>query len=186
MKATRRSIPACAGEPRPPAILPYACSILGLSPRVRGNRHDKNLPCVNRRTPAGLSPRVRGNPSLAIHEANDDLFRRSIPACAGEPRALVAAQLSPRHRSIPACAGEPAIQTGVHHGHQVVRVYPRVCGGTPSPGCVGNPGARVYPRVCGGTRDGLEDPGLLRDRSIPACAGEPTTDRQVLWKMLQC
>ena len=50
----------------------------------------------------GLSPRVRGN--LVARRARLD-YRRSIPACAGEPHAA---------------AGD--------RGHG--RVYPRVCGGT--------------------------------------------------------
>ena len=52
--------------------------------------------------PAGLSPRVRGN-RLAGAESQKD--RGSIPACAGEPRAIFCLVL-------------------------IVRVYPRVCGGT--------------------------------------------------------
>ena len=90
------SIPACAGEPlchirsrNSSEVYPRVCGgtspslaaaslIRGLSPRVRGNRRA--------RSPRGLS-------------------RRSIPACAGEPRSDSLA--SPDHK-----------------------VYPRVCGGT--------------------------------------------------------
>ena len=92
---------------------------------------------------AGLSPRVRGNhfdarprwPAL-----------RSIPACAGEPR-----------------AGQ--------RGRATQRVYPRVCGGTfiiP----VGAAGVKgLSPRV----RGNPEHAGRVQVqvRSIPACAGEP-------------
>ena len=74
-----RSIPACAGEPgrgalqgRPPEVYPRVCGgtvehvrlvvgIVGLSPRVRGNRLLAQLP---------------------------DMAARSIPACAGEPPAI--------------------------------------------------------------------------------------------------
>ena len=83
----------------------------------------------------GLSPRVRGNP---VGAAGGVSVVGSIPACAGEPK----------RRSLPASAA---------------RVYPRVCGGTRTPGAVrppplglsprvrGNREDRVYPRVCGGT-----------------------------------
>ena len=74
-----RSIPACAGEPGAAvgrrwngAVYPRVCggtsvpskcltSVVGLSPRVRGNRH------------------LSGRPAWA---------NRSIPACAGEPNRL--------------------------------------------------------------------------------------------------
>ena len=91
----------------------------------------------------GLSPRVRGNP----RKRKPEVFQSgSIPACAGEPPSR-----RPQHPS--------------------PRVYPRVCGGTPSayrryvlplgsiPACAGEPmprlpepgSGKVYPRVCGGT-----------------------------------
>ena len=93
----RRSIPACTGEPfrgraQKPAfkVYPrvyggtlhptlYPRREMGLSPRVRGNRHTGCLaPGI-----IGLSPRVRGNlPGLLI----DRLPIRSIPACTGEPQ----------------------------------------------------------------------------------------------------
>ena len=72
-------------------------------------------------------------------------------------------------RSIPAYAGEPV---GVRLACQVVKVYPRVCGGTSritltagfpyglSPRMRGNRAQSVYRRV--------------RRRSIPAYAGEPS------------
>ena len=50
----------------------------------------------------GLSPRVRGNPCLP-----------TMPP--------------PRMGSIPACAGEPSV---VPIDSEILRVYPRVCGGT--------------------------------------------------------
>ena len=53
----------------------------------------------------GLSPRVRGNLLRAVRVAGG------------------------YHRSIPACAGEPA---GYWRVSNEMRVYPRVCGGTPS------------------------------------------------------
>ena len=112
----------------------------------------------------GLSPRVRGNPgpSRGAHRG-----RRSIPACAGEP-AILAAGLR-KKRSIPACAGEP---------YRVVRwfawreVYPRVCGGTPQSPANDGRGSGLSPRVRGNpSRLAV---GNKLERSIPACAGEPS------------
>ena len=153
----RRSIPACAGEPKRGS--PGRCAA-GVYPRVCGGTSHSRSSILSRK---GLSPRVRGNRrsypvSVALH--------RSIPACAGEPsvyhpsrvrpavyprvcggtthrlQARVMRQgLSPRvrgnlsvcddgrpaGRSIPACAGEPQH----HFCHPTPpTVYPRVCGGT--------------------------------------------------------
>ena len=90
------SIPACAGEP-PSGT---RCSLLsGVYPRVCGGTlMHRTLPTVG----GGLSPRVRGNPP------------------ARTPRLYA-------HRSIPACAGEP--RAGPDYGGPGA-VYPRVCGGT--------------------------------------------------------
>ena len=153
----RRSIPACAGEPRRKlsrvashTVYPRVC---GGTPLIRPFRHRDG----------GLSPRVRGNLLLPIAPPAS---LRSIPACAGEPsRSPLAARrarvyprvcggtervfflamrangLSPRVRgnlllsasrtvpigSIPACAGEPKESP---HAPIVPTVYPRVCGGT--------------------------------------------------------
>ena len=156
-----RSIPACTGEPNEPepvagqyGVYPrvYGGTLsrhadpaigIGLSPRVRGNRSrgtERNLltrsipactgepflmhgkPSFNRVYPrvyggtppargkirprAGLSPRVRGNPIGISYSFS----------CGG---------------SIPACTGEPPYQTWQDGDHSV---YPRVYGGTFSPG----------------------------------------------------
>ena len=153
------SIPACAGEPlyaHPPsrALIVY--------PRVCGG----TLCCPP--FPRGgvcLSPRVRGNPALA---PISDIVVVSIPACAGEPA--------------------PGTVSVLHAG-----VYPRVCGGTrgggPDRDKVG-----CLSRVCGGTLTSTPtarrlrclsprvrgNPGrsarpCTRTRSIPACAGEPSS-----------
>ena len=133
----KRSIPACAGEPprqhprrRCPPVYPRVCGGTVRPPTVP---HDCR----------GLSPRVRGN---RPGKSNCNRIRRSIPACAGEPRGN-----RPRR-------GSPT-------------VYPRVCGGTwraadrsrgqwgLSPRVRGNPTILLIAAV-----------GL---RSIPACAGEP-------------
>ena len=92
---------------------------------------------------AGLSPRVRGN-------------RRGHARFLGTPG------------SIPACAGEPSLMMPLR---SVVKVYPRVCGGT----CASRPSSParsgLSPRVRGNPR---EDAVVVDSQgSIPACAGEP-------------
>ena len=54
------------------------------------------------------------------------------------------------------------------------RVYPRVCGGTPTYKNASGGQAKVYPRVCGGTMVAKDLQLVESPRgSIPACAGEP-------------
>ena len=94
--ARRGSIPACAGEPSA-----FNCPTVTIRvyPRVCGGTHWLRwAPSCT----AGLSPRVRGN---RVPRRPGGVPRRSIPACAGEPRLS-----SPPNTSS--------------------RVYPRVCGGT--------------------------------------------------------
>ena len=133
----QRSIPACAGEPS--AASGARCG-LKVYPRVCGGTP---LDGYGGNLDEGLSPRVRGNPPPCPHRPPG---RRSIPACAGEPRTAASA---------------PARRT----------VYPRVCGGTscPPPQCAGMPG--LSPRVRGNRYRII--PVAVADRSIPACAGEP-------------
>ena len=158
--------------------------MLGLSPRVRGNRSSgrgsthkdaRSIPACAGGTSdgesdsvivrCGLSPRVRGNPGPSILPASRDLG------------------LSPRVRgnqlteqdsvtrwsgSIPACAGEPE---AAKERNDRPGVYPRVCGGTIKDGTVHVGGNGLSPRVRGNPshfNDTLDVPG-----SIPACAGEP-------------
>ena len=94
-------------------------------------------------TVRGLSPRVRGNLSNGISRAETV-------------------------RSIPACAGEPAWRSRTRN---VIRVYPRVCGGTGfnGEGVITLDG--LSPRVRGNR--GAADARRQHDGSIPACAGEP-------------
>ena len=91
------SIPACAGEPCTSASAVCGASVY---PRVCGGTVH---PRLHRLPTYGLSPRVRGN-QLKVQRVR--VVIRSIPACAGEPRAG-------RQRKGQAW------------------VYPRVCGGTP-------------------------------------------------------
>ena len=152
-----RSIPACAGEPRPGRARPPSTRVY---PRVCGGTGRDGRAQLRL---DGLSPRVRGNHAVAVL---DDDRLGSIPACAGEPGRAVSrrprskvyprvcggtetwipiggstAGLSPRVRgnrsvaegrrlrirSIPACAGEPLVWSAMT---VLVAVYPRVCGGT--------------------------------------------------------
>ena len=97
----------------------------------------------------GLSPRVRGNPQC--------------------PAAQVIAVWS-----IPACAGEPA---AVYPATSAARVYPRVCGGTSVVVYYSGFRQGLSPRVRGNLF--AERYFAKRDRSIPACAGEPSgTDEE--------
>ena len=74
---SRRSIPACAGEPLTLLLrLPHA----RVYPRVCGGTACPEHESAQR---GGLSPRVRGN---RPYQSCPICLRRSIPACAGEPR----------------------------------------------------------------------------------------------------
>ncbi len=97
----------------------------------------------------GLSPRVRGNPCAA---SNKYMFVRSIPACAGEPKAA----------SIRLRGGS---------------VYPRVCGGTLVADHVNTTRAGLSPRVRGNPTPSPRQ--WSGPRSIPACAGEPRVSAAV-------
>ena len=99
----------------------------------------------------GLSPRVRGNPS---GRRSSSLRQGSIPACAGEPPSL-----SDRE-----C---------------MMRVYPRVCGGTSIRSRRAAREAGLSPRVRGNQLALLW--GESASGSIPACAGEPRATRSSSW-----
>ncbi len=193
-----RSIPACAGEPRrrlsaysPTTVYPRVCGgaasaqlwlgpARGLSPRVRGSRHH-----VDRRRRGSRSiPACAGEPGKSRLETR---FSWVYPrVCGGASRRFWHGWhrdgLSPRvrgslpmrmrwdanPRSIPACAGEPVV-----YGHPSVLygVYPRVCGGAGWELLGVSLCRGLSPRVRGSL--GLDLAALERDRSIPACAGEP-------------
>ena len=193
-----RSIPACAGEPCPPG---RRSARRGVYPRVCGGTLASARSACS---VAGLSPRVRGNLSLGTQHVP---AIGSIPACAGEPpwwtcfaatkrvyprvcggtyasgNALAILQgLSPRVRgnhlgkqrlhvtvrSIPACAGEPGCRAS---RVRCRTVYPRVCGGTSWMRCCAAAYSGLSPRVRGNRRFLIRR--YRRLRSIPACAGEP-------------
>ena len=140
--ANAPSIPACAGEP---VQKHRQTGRVGVYPRVCGGTHIGVSGVVAAR---GLSPRVRGNPDKTPVSGGP---ARSIPACAGEPR----------------CAGP---------GGGGGEVYPRVCGGTLSRRATNACILGLSPRVRGNRY--RTDAGLKRNRSIPACAGEPLSGPQ--------
>ena len=137
MRWKQRSIPACAGEPYVRAV--QVCRV-EVDPRVRGGAQLVHLLSI---VGKGRSPRARG--SLFSHQYHSP-FRRSTPACAGEPFAR----------------GGPEI---------VLAVDPRVRGGA----CIvtgNNIGvAGRSPRARGSLLCGAF--ANAHHRSIPACAGEP-------------
>ena len=193
------SIPACAGEPAEIEGDDYGQRVY---PRVCGGTDLTSSRCA---PIIGLSPRVRGN---RVAVGGGLSHRRSIPACAGEPGGRPQGSswrrvyprvcggtyphimithdlpgLSPRVRgnrhsgvtiagwygSIPACAGEPGEANLTNRG---LKVYPRVCGGTDGTTPTNPREYGLSPRVRGNRFAG--SPGLCHERSIPACAGEPT------------
>ena len=199
----QRSIPACAGEPRPGIgrcdrgrVYPRVC---GGTTYISSHQHDLR----------GLSPRVRGNRG---HKQGIGGHTGSIPACAGEPcpqpvhvppqsvyprvcggtadelmTDVEGNGLSPRVRgnrlarippcssvgSIPACAGEPG---GRPYRLSTPPVYPRVCGGTVQAGRSAIRLRGLSPRVRGNHRSCVA--GRVTRGSIPACAGEPIDERR--------
>ena len=72
-------------------------------------------------------------------------------------------------RSIPACTGEPQ---QAHYQTVGYAVYPRVYGGTAAATAWDQCQEGLSPRVRGNPRP--MNPAWARDRSIPACTGEPT------------
>ena len=196
--ASWRSIPACTGNPAPPAQGPVC---IGVYPRVYGESFPNRL-FSNPVT--GLSPRVRGIQQRRLDGAGQ---HGSIPACTGNP---------PRR---PATATTAWVYPRVYGESSTTRwgacryrgLSPRVRGipaPSPSrnrttgsiPACTGNPPSRprlppdhgVYPRVYGESmymyREIYQTQGLSprvrgipavdahpprSERSIPACTGNP-------------
>ena len=138
----QRSIPACAGEPRPVVnpLPPFR-----VYPRVCGGTVARALlPLAT----SGLSPRVRGNHPV---ECPPHRLQRSIPACAGEPPRLgvVPAALTVYPRvcggtgksgtATLRCSGlSPRVRGNLHISSSL-----RACGGS-IPACAGEPGAPEY------------------------------------------
>ena len=154
----------------------------GLSPRVRGNpAYENNNRRLNRSIPA-----CAGEPHAdALIDTPCKVYPR---VCGGTQSShatgVAAAGLSPRVRgnrlsagaarrppgSIPACAGEPQVDK---YWRFQMSVYPRVCGGTNVSCQVAPSRSGLSPRVRGNLYLSLRKHGYKR--SIPACAGEPTS-----------
>ena len=170
------SIPACAGEPlyrqfprRRRWVYPRVCGGTlvsrlksagpwGLSPRVRGNP----AASTNRSSIEGSIPACAGEPCYFCHFSA--LLRVYPRVCGGtHPRwspILTKQGLSPRVRgnrftacnghqcsgSIPACAGEPSVVRSLIAWS---KVYPRVCGGTPTSIWLAETASGLSPRVRG-------------------------------------
>ena len=194
------SIPAHAGEPRrgpqqpaPDRVYPRACggtsiafaedtAWLGLSPRMRGNRHHDQEPDLRRGSIPAHAGEPRGSSSPS---GRSGVYPR---ACGGtERRGSSTADrsgLSPRMRgnqscrsptgrkpgSIPAHAGEPRHSREALSGS---RVYPRACGGTCIGRCDTLATMGLSPRMRGNPARSERDPAT--DGSIPAHAGEPSS-----------
>ncbi len=198
MGEPKGSIPACTGKPVAPArivlevpVYPRvygethkgdkrACQVVGLSPRVRGNRVlPAVLVAVIRSIPACTGkPSTGGGPALA-----SSVYPRVYgETCMGGSRWALWGGLSPRVRgnriglvgtscsngSIPACTGKPR-QPPPHPRHP--EVYPRVYGETHHRIPNTHHTIGLSPRVRGNRTPRLAMPTPLR--SIPACTGKP-------------
>ena len=156
----------------------------GLSPRVRGNHIATPITDTEERS----IPACAGEPSFpAEYNCKEWVYPRVCGGTGPRSRAATSfASLSPRVRgnlvreggtraglrSIPACAGEPSPPCATQG---ILRVYPRVCGGTRYPGRGEGRDPGLSPRVRGnrvmfGRRNEMKG-------SIPACAGEPPSAR---------
>ncbi len=192
------SIPACAGEPSSgfyvafrlgvyprvcggtPIIQPVLFRDAGLSPRVRGNRRSGG----GGRGREGSIPACAGEPTYQMDiTAAKAVYPRVCGGTVIRGGARLALWgLSPRVRgnqevvvealrvvgSIPACAGEPLSKGQLC---RLVRVYPRVCGGTRRIVITVRHQPGLSPRVRGNRE--LRRCWLDVRGSIPACAGEP-------------
>ncbi len=156
----------------------------GPSPRVRGSRTHRakvgdwigSIPaCAGEprssgrcRRRAGVHPRVCGGaehflPMFGRYDGPSPRVRGSRARRPEQPG---------RQRSIPACAGEPRVDP---HSRLLRPVHPRVCGGASAFRLAAATADGPSPRVRGSRARRPEQPG--RQRSIPACAGEPPHGR---------
>ena len=170
------SIPARAGEPRagaPPTpaspVYPRACGgtprirvgnglCEGLSPRVRGNRHDARTRVMHIRSipaRAGEPPRssrlTSGSPVYPRACGGTSWFTASTIRLSGLSPRVRGNRKRPHRsggtwRSIPARAGEPGTAPPAS---RETPVYPRACGGTPLPTRISTLRVGLSPRVRG-------------------------------------
>ena len=152
-----RVYPRVCGEPFDVEVVLVPA---GVYPRVCGGTVSISVP---RSGTGGLSPRVRGNRNSGY------CFRCGIEVyprvCGGTLTARVTLGAT---RVYPRVAGEPALRLCVSNAS---KVYPRVCGGTSVILRVNHRLAGLSPRVRGNPTPDTAAPS--RNRSIPACAGEP-------------
>ena len=151
-----RSIPACAGEPQPWAlstrsrtVYPRVCG--GTLPGGRPQRQRyRSIPaCAGEPVQSSgghpkhqVYPRVCGGTAPATVRADE--WKGLSPRVRGNPCPYH--QMTDRAWSIPACAGEPGHLDGLFPSS---RVYPRVCGGTPSSSRMSRMQSGLSPRVRG-------------------------------------
>ena len=194
------SIPACTGEPCIcgsrsclPPVYPrvhggtdspgWADAVhQGLSPRARGNRaHDAGLRAVQ-----GSIPACTGEPLYSVscespytvyprvHGGTPSIAHTRSSGHGLSPRARgnlgIASGLPATRGSIPACTGEPP-HSLAHLQDEAV--YPRVHGGTHGDHSLRMLITGLSPRARGNPHKDRD--AVRRQRSIPACTGEPRT-----------
>ena len=153
-----------------------------LSPRVRGNHQAAGIVAVV----VGSIPACAGEPGTSKRSKSPaKVYPRVCGGTGGDSGHGHAADgLSPRVRgnpgcgglllllpwSIPACAGEPARRPTPPAAPPV---YPRVCGGTRMSIFVSRTAIGLSPRVRGNREQVYGWHAVYG--SIPACAGEPTS-----------
>ena len=158
----------------------YPSKVLGLSPRVRGNRCRHRWHCH----PGGPIPACAGQPQPSRSRSGPDRAYPRVCGATPSPDAcgLSFSGLSPRVRGnrevcspgaalsgpIPACAGQPC---WLRWRIDVLSAYPRVCGATMDSNWTRFEVQGLSPRVRGNLAK-----GFMGDRyqgPIPACAGQP-------------
>ena len=192
------SIPACAGDPRrrrarldAGAVYPRVCggsaafasaawAVGGLSPRVRGiQRFPYTRGAYTRSIPACAgdpqrqrlrSNRMRVYPRVCGGSAYVGIVDALDMGLSPRVRGIRQPHRNRRYRSgsIPACAGDPYLYVRYI---RVVRVYPRVCGGSRRPKALTLRPVGLSPRVRGIRPQRPADHSGRG--SIPACAGDP-------------
>ena len=153
---------------------------IGLSPRVRGNPANifpsihllRSIPactgepcrCLAAVHPAKVYPRVYGG------TGNGRVLRACVPGLSPRVRGNLAQcpAFQGIQRSIPACTGEPDSFLVLKW---LLKVYPRVYGGTSSAISLRIARRGLSPRVRGNRRVGVVQGVAIG--SIPACTGEP-------------
>ena len=151
------SIPAPAGEPQRPCEDWYSPAVY---PRACGGTQPETMTLGDT---TGLSPRLRGNRHLH-HQRR--LYKRSIPAPAGEPRPNSRIVYPPRvypracggtNRRVRGVSARMGLSPRLRGNLLVPATPPIVTGSIPAP--AGEPfsldrparNSTVYPRACGGT-----------------------------------